>query len=55
MLVIYLPLAYLLSAWFDAVGVFLAAAAANVIVATTGYFWNRATFGVKPDEEAERG
>jgi Na+-driven multidrug efflux pump len=54
MFLIYLPLAYLLSAWLDAVGVFLAAAAANVIVAIVGYFWNRSTFGVKLDKEAER-
>ena len=54
MFLIYLPLAYLLSAWLDAVGVFLAAAAANVIVAIVGYFWNRSTFGVKLDKVAEQ-
>jgi len=54
MLLIYLPLAYLLTAWLNAVGVFLAATAANVIVAMVGYFWNRSTFEVKLDKEAER-
>ena len=50
MFLIYLPLAYLLSAWLDAVGVFLAAAAANVIVAIVGYFWNEARLRVKLDK-----
>ena len=49
MLVIYLPLAFALSAWLGAMGIFAAAAAANVIVATLGFVWNRKTFSIKPD------
>ena len=44
MLGIYVPLALLFDHFFGMVGVFIAAAVANVLVAILGYLWNRKTF-----------
>ena len=44
MLGIYVPLALLFDHFFGMVGIFIAAAVANVLVAILGYLWNRKTF-----------
>jgi len=44
MIGIYVPLALLFDYFFGMVGIFIAAAVANVIVAILGYLWNRKTF-----------
>lgn len=44
MLGIYVPLALMFDHFFGMVGIFVAAAVANVLVAIIGYLWNRKTF-----------
>jgi len=44
MLVIYVPLAMVFNFWFGMLGIFAAAATANILVAILGYLWNRKTF-----------
>lgn len=44
MLIIYVPLAFILSNQWDVFGIFLAGAAANIISALIAYLWNRKTF-----------
>ena len=44
MFIIYVPLALLLNNWYGYVGIFIATATANLIVASLGYFWFRSSF-----------
>ena len=41
MFVLYIPLAYIGSHWFGAVGIFIAATIANVIIGIGAYWWSR--------------
>ena len=41
MFVLYIPLAYLVSLWLGATGIFIAATVSNVIVGIGAYCWTR--------------
>lgn len=45
MFAIYIPLAFIGKAFFGLTGIFLAAAAANLIMGVIAYTWNRKTYG----------
>ncbi len=45
MFVIYVPLAYVGSYYFDVTGIFAAACISNLVMGAVGYGWNRLTYG----------
>lgn len=49
MFVLYIPLAYLVSLWLGATGIFIAATVANVIVGIGAYCWTRRACVAKTD------